>query len=326
MRLLPITDLPDPRAVLLPFPVPELPDITVFAEALRRRVTGQILERVRIFSPALLRTFDPAIDDAEGKQVTGVSRLGKRIVLRLNNQTALVIHLMIAGRFRWSDQQATASKKGKINLAQFVFGNGTLTLTEASQLKRASLHCVRAADLDLHDPKGLDVLSCTPPAFAQTLQGSGRTLKRALTDPRLIDGIGNAYSDEILHAARLSPTQRATNLGDDELLRLHAAAKSTLEHWTKTLLLEFGLNDPGSLGRFPGPGDITAFRPDFAVHGKFRKPCPVCGTPVQRIVYAENECNYCPKCQTGGKVLADRSLSRLLKDDWPRTMEELEAL
>lgn len=305
--------------------MPELPDITVYTEALRRRVIGTTLTRVRIHSPALLKTFDPPIDAAEGAAVTSVSRLGKRIVLHLSNNTALVVHLMIAGRFRWSDDTSAATKKGKIDLAAFVFTCGTLTLTEASQLKRASLHAVRRNDLHQHDPKGLDVLTCTPRDFAAALRATGRTLKRALTDPRTLDGIGNAYSDEILHAARLSPTQRTTNLADEELTRLHSAAKSTLEHWTVTLFREFALDRPGP-GRFPGPGDITAFRPDFAVHGKFNKPCPTCGTNVQRIIYAENECNYCPLCQTGGKVLADRSLSRLLKEDWPRTIDELESM
>jgi len=305
--------------------VPELPDITVYTEALRRRVVGATLSRVRIHSPALLKTFDPPIDAAEGATVTRISRLGKRIVLHLNNDTALVFHLMIAGRFRWSDDTAAATKKGKIDLAAFVFTTGTLTLTEASQLKRAALHLVRESDLHQHDPKGLDVLTCPPQDFAAALRATTRTLKRALTDPRTLDGIGNAYSDEILHAARLSPTQRTTNLSDEELARLHAAARSTLERWTATLLREFELDRPGP-GRFPGPGEITAFRPDFAVHGKFNKPCPACGTKVQRIIYAENECNFCPRCQTGGKVLADRSLSRLLKEDWPRTIDELESL
>lgn len=305
--------------------MPELPDITVYAEALHRRVVGTTLDRVRIHSPALLKTFDPPIDSAEGATVTRVSRLGKRIVLHLNTDTALVFHLMIAGRFRWSDDTSAATKKGKIDLAAFVFSNGTLTLTEASQLKRASLHLVHERDLHQHDPKGLDVLTCTPQAFAAALRATTRTLKRALTDPRTLDGIGNAYSDEILHAARLSPTQRTTNLTDEELTRLHAAAKSTLEHWTATLLHEFALDRRGP-GRFPGPGDITAFRPDFAVHGKFKQPCPVCGTKVQRVVQGDREWNYCPRCQTGGKVLADRSLSRLLKQDWPRTIDELESM
>ncbi len=304
--------------------MPELPDITVYAEALRRRIVGQTLKRVRVFSPALLRTCDPPMEAVEGATVTGVSRLGKRVVIGLDNGTALVIHLMIAGRFRWSDGQASASKKGKIDLASFVFGSGTLTLTEASQMKRAALHVVRTGELQQHDPKGLDILSSTPATFSAALRASLRTLKRTLTDPRVIDGVGNAYSDEILHAARLSPTQRTANLTDEELACLHAAAKATLAHWTATLLKEFGLDDPGSRGRFPGPGQITAFRPDFAVHGRFNQPCPVCGTKVQRIIYAENECNYCPLCQTDGKVLADRSMSRLLKDDWPRTVEELE--
>ncbi|MFO0831086.1 MAG: DNA-formamidopyrimidine glycosylase family protein [Phycisphaerales bacterium] len=304
--------------------MPELPDITVYVEALRRRVEGRVLEKVRVHSPSLLRTFDPPLEAAEGLRIAGVDRLGKRVVLLTEGGPALVVHLMIAGRLRWNPGGRPGLKRGRIDMAAFAFDTGTLTLTEASTVKRATLHCVRPEGLGAFRPGGLDVLTCTPEGFAAVMRGATRTLKRALTDPRVLDGIGNAYSDEILHAARLSPTQRTSNLSEDELRGLHAAAVGTLLRWTGELLREFGLNDPAAPGRFPGPGEVTAFRPGFAVHGRYQRPCPACGASVQRIVYAENECNYCPVCQTGGRLLADRSLSRLLKDDWPRTVEELE--
>ncbi len=310
------------------FSMPELPDIRVYVEALSARIAGRTLVRVRLRSAFLLRSVDPPVEAVEGRRVIGISRLGKRVVMEFEDELFAVLHLMIAGRLRWSDAPPAAvkgppGKPSKIELARFDFENGQLTLTEASPKKRASLFMVRGrAGLAAHDPAGLDIASATPRAFADRLRLENRTLKRALTSPKLFDGVGNAYSDEILHAARLSPTQLSRNLSDEEAARLHAAAKGTLELWTQRLRVEFGL-DRG-VGRFPGPGEITAFRPDFAVHGKFGSPCPVCGTKVQRIVYAENECNYCPRCQTGGRVLADRSLSRLLKDDWPRTIEAWE--
>jgi formamidopyrimidine-DNA glycosylase len=297
--------------------MPELPDITVYVEALRSRVAGCVLERVRIVSPFLMRTFEPPIEQTEGQTVADVRRLGKRIVLSMANDLRIVIHLMIAGRLRWMEQGA--KPPGKIGLAAFDFSSGTLLLTEASPTKRTSLHVVRGgAGLRPLDPGGLEVLGTDPAAFAAALRRESHTLKRSLTDPRLFSGIGNAYSDEILHAARLSPIALTGKLTDAEIHRLYTATQSTLTHWIGELRRQFG-------DHFPGPGEITAFRPDFAVHGRFGKPCPVCNTEVQRIRYAENETNYCPRCQTGGRILADRSLSRLLREDWPRTVEELEA-
>jgi formamidopyrimidine-DNA glycosylase len=296
--------------------VPELPDIQAYLACLRPRIVGQPLQNLRIFSPFLVRSFDPPIETAAGQDVLAVSRLGKRIVLELEGDLFLVIHLMIAGRFQWKDTGAKPS--GRIGLAAFEFPTGTLMLTEAGTKKRASLHLLRGREsLAAHNPGGLDVFAIDTPAFAAALRRENHTLKRSLTDPHLFDGIGNAYSDEILHAAQVSPIKLTRSLSDDEISRLHAATKEVLQRWTDILIARFAT-------RFPGPGDITAFRPEFAVHGRFGKPCPVCGTPIQRIVYAENETNYCPKCQTGGVVLADRSLSRLLKEDWPRTLEELE--
>jgi formamidopyrimidine-DNA glycosylase len=296
--------------------VPELPDITIYIEALRPRVLGQRLDRVRIKSPFLLRTFEPSIDAAAGRTVMDISRLGKRIVLGLGGDLFLVIHLMIAGRLLWKDPGRGPT--GKIDLATFEFATGTLLLTEASQKRRASLHVIQgAAGLRALDAGGIDVLAATPAELATALRRENRTLKRALTDPRTVSGIGNAYSDEILHAAGLSPIRLTSTLTDSDAAKLLDAARGTLELWTQRLREEFR-------GRFPGQGQITAFRDGFAVHGRFGMPCPVCGTKVQRIVRADNETNYCPKCQTGGRVLADRSLSRLLKDDWPRTIEELE--
>jgi formamidopyrimidine-DNA glycosylase len=314
---------PSANQVRLP-DVPELPDITVYLDALERRIRGCVLRGVVIKSPFLLRTFDPPIDAVEGRRVVGLERLGKRIVIGLEGDLFLVIHLMIAGRLLWKPPGAKPT--GKIDLAAFGFEHGTLMLTEASPKKRASLHVVSGrAALTAMDPGGIDPLSCTPEQFREALTRESRTLKRALASPHLFSGIGNAYSDEILHAAGLSPVQLTRNLSPDEIARLHAATRDRLIHWTERLRHEFGLDGFGE-GRFPGSGEITAFRPDFAVHGRFGKPCPVCTSPVQRIVHAENQTNYCPTCQTGGRILADRSLSRLLKDDWPRTLEEWEEM
>jgi formamidopyrimidine-DNA glycosylase len=308
--------------------MPELPDITVYTTALQHRILGKTLDRISVRSPSLLRTFDPPLESAEGRTVVGVSRLGKRIVLELARAAELppdlflVIHLMIAGRLLW--KAPGAAPRSKVDLAAFSFGSGTLLLTEASMQRRAQLHLLPSRDaLRELGRGGIDPLTCTLPQFTEALTRESRTLKRALTSPHLFSGIGNAYSDEILHAAKLSPVQLTRNLSPEEIARLRDTTRGTLERWTATLLKEFKLDGDGE-GRFPGVGDITAFRPDFAVHGKYRRPCPVCGTPVQRIVRAENEVNYCPTCQTGGKLLADRSLSRLLKEDWPETVEEWE--
>lgn len=302
--------------------MPELPDITIYLEALDARVSGRVLKRVRIVSPFLVRSVDPPVFAAEGRRVTGLQRLGKRIVFELEDNFFLVLHLMIAGRLRWEERAPDTAKApalpARIGLGAFDFEHGSVLLTEASTKKRAALHLVRGAEaLAHHRPPGLEVFSCGAEAFAARLRQENRTLKRALTDPRLFSGIGNAYGDEILHAAKLSPVRLTRTLQDDECEQLYTAACGTLKHWTAALRAEFA-------DRFPGPGEITAFRPGFAVHGRYRQPCPVCGSKVQRIRYAENETNYCPRCQTGGKLLADRSLSRLLKDDWPRMIEELE--
>jgi len=297
--------------------MPELPDILLYLSALKPRIVGQPLQRVRLMSPFLLRTVEPRIDEAQGKTVTGLRRLGKRIVMELQDDLFLVFHLMIAGRFRWSDEPR-AKVAGKIALAAFEFPNGTLLFTEASSKKRASLSLVHGeAALAAHNPGGLEVLDASPEQFAAALTKENHTLKRALTDPHLFSGIGNAYSDEILHAARLSPLKMTSKLTQEEIAGLHEATRRMLTTWTERL-------QKGFASKFPGAGDVTAFRPDFAAHGKFGQPCPVCRTKVQRIRYAENETNYCPRCQTEGKLLADRSLSRLLKDDWPKTVEELE--
>ncbi len=295
--------------------MPELPDVTVYVEHLAARTIGQPLQTVRIRSPFLLRTFDPPIETAVGRTVDRVSRMGKRIVLSLRDDLHLVFHLMIAGRFRW---HAPGGKGiAKIELARFEFPTGVLHLTEAAGQKRAALHVVSGgAALAAHDPGGLDVLSADAATFAAVVRGERHTLKRALTDPRLLSGIGNAYSDEILHAARLSPVALTTSLTDSQLADLHRACRETLEGWTQRLRAQFA-------DHFPGAGEITAFRPDFAVHGRYGFPCPVCSAPVQRIRYAANETNYCAACQTGGRILADRSLSRLLRDDWPRSIDEL---
>lgn len=294
--------------------MPELPDITVYLEQLRPRIQGQVLEKVEIISPFLLRTFDPSPADIEGRAVRDLLRLGKRIVWCLDEECYVILHLMIAGRLHW--KPAGAKIPGKVGLAAFRFPTGTLILTEAGSKKRASLHIVRGRTaLKEHEPGGLDVLAADRNAFAEALTRENHTLKRALTDPHLFSGIGNAYSDEILHAARLSPLALTQRLKRAEITRLFAATQKTLTAWIEQLRRETG---------DVFPEKVTAFREGMAVHGRFGQPCPVCGTAVQRIVYAENETNYCPTCQTSGKLLADRSLSRLLKDDWPRTIEELE--
>lgn len=293
--------------------MPELPDIVVYIEALESRVVGQRLERARIAKPFLLRSFDPPISVAEGKTVTGLRRMGKRIVLELEADLFLVIHLMIAGRLRWVE---TAAKvPGKIGLAAFDFPNGTLIFTEAGSKRRASLWLTRGEEsLVQFERGGLEVFESSLADFAERLLRENHTLKRSLTDPRLFSGIGNAYSDEILHRARLSPVKHTRRLTEEETSRLFEAAREVLTEWTDRLRQE-------SRGDFPKK--VTAFREEMAVHGKFGQPCPVCSTPVQRIRYADNETNYCPRCQTEGKLLADRALSRLLKQDWPRSIDDL---
>jgi len=294
--------------------VPELPDITVYLEALDRRARGRRLARVRILTPFLLRSVDPPLEEAQGRVVTGFRRLGKRIVWELEGDLFLVLHLMIAGRLKW--RPAGARIQGKIGLAAFDLPQGTILLTEAGSKRRASLHLVRGArSLDPFDRGGLEPLDATLEAFAARLRLENHTVKRALTDPRLVSGIGNAYSDEILYRARLSPLALTTKLTDPEIESLHRAVRSVLTVWIERLRRETGDGFPEQ---------VTAFRDGMAVHGRYRQPCPACGTPVQRIRYADNETNYCPGCQTGGRLLADRSLSRLLKQDWPRSMEELE--
>lgn len=294
--------------------MPELPDIVVYLESLKPRTLGQRLERVRLLNPFLLRTFDPPIRDVEGRTVIGLRRLGKRIVFAFEADLFLVLHLMIAGRLHW--KKKGAKPPGKIGLAAFDFPDGTLTLTEAGSKRRASLHLVRGEiELAKHNPGGLEVLDADLAQFHAALVRENHTLKRALTDPRLFSGIGNAYSDEILHLAQLSPLALTQKLSADDVARLFTATRESLLLWLDRLRKDAGDGFPEK---------VTAFRDDMAVHGRFGKPCPTCGVKVQRIVYAENETNYCPRCQTGGKVLADRSLSRLLKDDWPRSIEELE--
>jgi len=296
--------------------MPELPDIALYLRALAARVSGHRFERLRLVSPFLVRSVDPPPSAIEGRTVATLERLGKRIVFGFDDDYFLVLHLMISGRLRW--KPVGAKIPGRVGLASMDFDNGALIVTEAATRKRASLYAVRGrAALAAHDPGGLEVLESSLDAFAERLRLQRRTLKRALTDPRIFSGIGNAYSDEILHAARLSPLQLTTNLNEDEVLTLYQAVRATLNEWTERLQLE-------ASGTFPE--HVTAFRPDMAVHGRFGQPCPRCGAPVQRIAYADNECNYCAACQTGGKLLADRSLSRLLREDWPRTLEELEQL
>jgi formamidopyrimidine-DNA glycosylase len=294
--------------------MPELPDVTLYVERLEALAGSAVLERVRLKSPFLLRSVTPPLSAANGRKVRGVRRLGKRIVLELEGELFLVLHLMIAGRLRW--KEAGAPLGGRISLAAFDFSSGTLLLTEASSRKRASLYVVQGeAELGLHDRGGVEPLECSYGEFKAKLLEENRTLKRALTAPHLFSGIGNAYSDEILHAAGLSPVTLTSRLSAAEIRRLHRAAVTTLREWIKRLRAEF---------KDSFPEKVTAFRPEMAVHGKYLKPCPVCGTLVQRIRYAENEVNYCPRCQTGGKMLADRSLSRLLGGDWPKTVDDWE--
>jgi formamidopyrimidine-DNA glycosylase len=295
--------------------VPELPDIAVYLECLDARCAGQILEGIRISGPALLRSVDPPISVTSGKLVTGFRRIGKRVVFELEEELFLVIHLMISGRFRWRGRNAKLSRK--IGLAAFDFASGTLLLTEASPKKRASLHVVSGeAALAEHDPGGLEVLETDESTFAARLQLENHTLKRSLTDPHLFSGIGNAYSDEILHRAGMSPIKLTSRLTANEITRLYRATIEVLPEWTARLREQAG-------DKFPEK--VTAFHAMMAVHGKYREPCPVCGAPVQRIVYANNETNYCATCQTEGRLLADRAMSQLLKKDWPRSLEELEA-
>jgi formamidopyrimidine-DNA glycosylase len=298
--------------------VPELPDIALYLAALEPRVVGRVLRRTRLFTPFLLRSVDPPLASVENRKVSGLSRLGKRIVLEFPDELYLVIHLMIAGRFRFLEPPSSEPRPGgKLSLAAFDFEHATLLLTEAGSKRRASLHVVRgSAGLAAHDPGGIDPLSAEPAEFRAMLTRENHTLKRALTDPRAFSGIGNAYSDEILHRAKLSPLKWTSRLEPDEVERLRLATREVLREWIERLASQTG-------GAFPTR--VTAFRPEMAVHGRYRQPCPLCGAPVQRIVYAENEANYCARCQTGGKVLADRSLSKLLKDDWPRTLEDWEA-
>jgi formamidopyrimidine-DNA glycosylase len=294
--------------------MPELPDVTVYLEALDARIRGARLERLRLANPFVLRSVDPAPAEIAGREVTGLRRLGKRIVIELEGGCFVLIHLMIAGRLHW--KEAGARLPGKIGLAALDFSTGTLTLTEAGSKRRAAIHLVRgAAALAAHDPGGLELFETDLPAFRAALTRESHTLKRALTDPRILSGVGNAYSDEILHRARLSPVRMTRQLSEDETARLFEAARATLADWVTRLRREAG-------GGFPE--GVTAFRPAMAVHGRYGRPCPECGAPVQRIVHADNETNYCARCQTAGRLLADRALSRLLRQDWPRTLEEME--
>ena len=294
--------------------MPELPDVTVYVEALRERITGARLECLRLATPFVLRSVDPPLPELVGREVAGVRRLGKRIVIVLTEERFVVIHLMIAGRLHW--KPAGARVPGKIGVAAFDFSTGTLLMTEAGTRKRAAIHLVRGEpDLREHDPGGLDVFDIDATAFRSALTAESHTLKRALTDPHVLSGIGNAYGDEILHRARLSPVKLTRQLSEAEIARLFEAARATLADWVGRLRRE-------ARGGFPE--GVTAFREGMAVHGRYGQPCPDCGSPVQRIVHAENETNYCPTCQTGGRLLADRALSRLLKADWPRTLEEME--
>ena len=294
--------------------MPELPDITVYIEALDRRIIGHVLERVQIAGPFLLRTASPPMDAVQGHKVTGLRRIGKRIAIGFDNDIWLVFHLMIAGRLHWSEKRKTPD--GRRTLAALDFDNGTLTLTEAGARKRASLHVIAGEEaLQKLDPGGINVMASTRDEFSAALTRENHTLKRSLTDPHFFSGIGNAYSDEILHRAQLSPIALTQKLNPDEITRLYEATRASLAEWMDRL------RDDAD-GKFPEK--VTAFRPEMAVHGKYGEPCPRCGAKVQKIQYASNETNYCARCQTGGKLLADRSLSRLLREDWPRTLEELE--
>jgi formamidopyrimidine-DNA glycosylase len=293
--------------------LPELPDITVYVEALRQRIVGQPIDEVRLKTPFLLRTVDPPLADLIGKHIVSVERLGKRIILELDGELFVVIHLMIAGRLHWKARGAKSGSRS--DLAAFEFPTGVLSLTEAGTKRRASLHLVRGrAGLDEFKRGGLEPLEAARDDFAARLRLENHTVKRSLTDPRLFSGIGNAYSDEILHRAKLSPVKLTSRLSDGEIARLFEATKTILIEWTDRLRAEAGDTFPEK---------VTAFRPEMAVHGRFGQPCPVCGTPVQRIRYADNETNYCARCQTDGKLLADRALSRLLKQDWPRSIDEV---
>jgi formamidopyrimidine-DNA glycosylase len=296
--------------------MPELPDVELYLACLRKRIEGHELLGLQTITPFILKTVKPEPADFAGKTVTGLRRIGKRVVIEFEGDLFAVIHLMIAGRLRWID--STARPPAKISHAVFWFDSGNLVLTEASSKKRAGIYLARGEkELKGHDPGGIEPLACDLKSFKSQLVAENRTLKRALTNPQRFSGIGNAYSDEILFHAQLSPVRLTGSLSEEEISRLHAAVKETLILWRDRLREEFK-------DKFPGPGDVTAFRPDFAVHGKFGRPCPVCGCKVQRIQYAENETNYCAQCQNEGRLLADRSLSRLLKDDWPRTLEQME--
>lgn len=294
--------------------MPELPDIVVYIEAMERLIGGRVIEHTRVPSIALLRTYDPPLHHVEGKKITGFQRVGKRIVWELEDDLYMIFHLMVSGRFHWRKKGSAVPRK--VGHGAFDFENGTLLLTEQSTHKRASLHVVRGQEaVEAQDRGGIEPLEISLDDFTAALRRENRTMKRALTDPRILSGIGNAFSDEILHTAKLSPVKRTSQLTDDEFARLYQATRTSLEHWTQLLRDQVGEGFPEK---------VTAFRPEMAVHGKFGEPCPVCGSKVQRIVYASNETNYCATCQTGGKLLADRSLSRLLKDDWPKTIEDLE--
>ena len=294
--------------------MPELPDILLYLHALRSRIVGRRVEKVRLATPFLLRSIDPPLGAVETRVVTGLHRLGKRIAIEAEGALFLVFHLMIAGRFRWKPRGAPIP--GKVGLLALDFEHATLILTEAGTKRQASLYVVSGRDeLERHNPGGVEVLDAELTTFEAALRRENHTLKRALTDPHVFSGIGNAYSDEILHAARLSPFKQSASLSDEEIRRLYHATRSTLLSWVSRLQREAGDDFPDK---------VTAFRDGMAAHGRFRQPCPVCGSPIQRIVYAANEANYCATCQTGGRLLADRSLSRLLREDWPRTLDELE--
>jgi len=294
--------------------MPELPDVTIYVEQLKRRASGATLEKLRVASPNLLRTYDPPYDSVQNRRILDIRRLGKRIVFALEGDFFLALHLMVAGRLQWKEKGAPLARR--VGLAAFDFSTGTLVLTEASTRQRAALHVLRGeAALDALDAGGIEPLLATTAQFAAQLRRENHTLKRALTDPRFFSGIGNAYSDEILHRAKLSPMKLTSRLTPEEIARLRDATRHVLAEWTQALREEAG-------DEFPKK--VTAFHSGMAVHGRYRQPCPDCGTPVQRIVYADNETNYCPTCQTGGKLLADRALSRLLRADWPKTLEELE--
>jgi formamidopyrimidine-DNA glycosylase len=294
--------------------MPELPDVELYRSALTARVSGRPIEAVRVGNPFVVRTYDPPVAAIAGRTVRGIRRLGKRLIFELDGALFIVVHLMIAGRLRWRDRGAAIP--GKIGLLAFDFPEGTLLLTEAGSKRQAAVHLVQGeAALSAHDPGGLEIFDADLAAFAARLVVDNHTLKRALTDPHIFSGIGNAYSDEILHAARLSPMKLTASLTDEEKERLFHATRDTLQMWVERLARETGEDFPEK---------VTAFRPEMAVHGKYGKPCPVCGDPVQRIVYAHNEANYCARCQTGGRLLSDRALSRLLGRDWPKTLEEME--